>query len=52
MIDVGFSSSFKRAFKKRIKGNASLEKRFWERLETFQDEPFHQTLRLTNYPEE
>lgn len=33
MIEIAFSSSFKRAFKKRISGNAEREKRFWERLE-------------------
>ncbi len=33
MTEVAFSSSFKRAFKRRIKGDAVLETRFWERLE-------------------
>jgi addiction module RelE/StbE family toxin len=45
MIEVAFSSSFKRAFKRRIKGNATLETRFWERLELFQNNPFDQKLR-------
>lgn len=45
MIEVAFSSSFKRAFKRRIKGNVGLETRFWARVETFQNNPFHQTLR-------
>jgi addiction module RelE/StbE family toxin len=45
MTEVAFSSSFKRAFKRRIKGNAVLETRFWDRLETFQNNPFDQTLR-------
>jgi mRNA-degrading endonuclease YafQ of YafQ-DinJ toxin-antitoxin module len=45
MTEVAFSSSFKRAFKRRIKGNAVLEARFWERLETFRTNPFDQSLR-------
>jgi addiction module RelE/StbE family toxin len=45
MIEVAFSSSFKRAFKRRIKGNEGLETRFWARLQTFQNDPFDQTLR-------
>jgi addiction module RelE/StbE family toxin len=44
-IEIGFSSSFKRAFKKRIRGNEKLETRFWERLEYFTQNPFHPTLR-------
>ena len=45
MTEVAFSSSFTRAFKRRIKGNTVLESRFWQRLETFQNNPFDQTLR-------
>jgi addiction module RelE/StbE family toxin len=45
MIEVALSSSFQRAFKRRIKGNAALETRFWERLELFQNNPFDQRLR-------
>jgi proteic killer suppression protein len=33
MVEVSFSSSFKRAFKKRIKGNVDLETRFWQKIE-------------------
>jgi DNA-directed RNA polymerase delta subunit len=33
IVEVSFSASFKRAFKKRIKGNVDLEARFWEKLE-------------------
>jgi hypothetical protein len=32
-IEIAFSSSFKRAFKKEIAGNPSVEARFWEELE-------------------
>jgi len=35
MVEVSFSSSFKRAFKKRIKGNVDLETRFWQKLVLF-----------------
>jgi mRNA-degrading endonuclease YafQ of YafQ-DinJ toxin-antitoxin module len=45
MTEVAFSSSFKRAFKRKIKGDAVLEARFWERLEIFQNNPFDQRLR-------
>jgi addiction module RelE/StbE family toxin len=45
MTEVAFSSSFKRAFKRRIKGNAVLEARFWEKLEIFRNNPFDQRLR-------
>jgi mRNA-degrading endonuclease YafQ of YafQ-DinJ toxin-antitoxin module len=45
MTEVAFSSSFKRAFKRRIKGNALLETRFWEKLEIFRNSPFDQSLR-------
>jgi len=45
MTEVAFSLSFQRAFKRRIKGNAALETRFWERLEIFQNNPFDQKLR-------
>lgn len=38
MIEVAFSSSFKKAFK-RISRNKALEKRFWSRLEVFMEDP-------------
>lgn len=44
-MEVSFSSSFNRAFKKRIKGNADLELRFWDRLERFIEQPFDPSLR-------
>jgi len=49
-VEVSFSSSFKRAFKKRIKGDVELEARFWQKLEQFTQEPFDpslKTLRLS-----
>jgi len=31
-IEIAFSSSFKRAFKKRIASDRNVEARFWERV--------------------
>ena len=45
MIKVSFSSSFQRAFKKRIKSNTKLESRFWAKLEVFTNNPFDPSLR-------
>ncbi|WP_208492246.1 type II toxin-antitoxin system RelE/ParE family toxin [aff. Roholtiella sp. LEGE 12411] len=45
MIEVSFSSSFRRAFKKRIKGNVDLETRFWQKVEQFVIDPFDQSLK-------
>ena len=45
MIQVAFSSSFKRAFKKRIKGRQPLEEKFWKRVEIFIQNPLSPRLR-------
>jgi len=45
MVEVSFSSSFKRAFKKQIKNNGDIEKRFWGKLEQFTSNPFHPNLK-------
>jgi addiction module RelE/StbE family toxin len=45
IVEVGFSSSFKRAFKKRIKGNADLETKFWQKLEQLTVDPFDPSLK-------
>jgi len=45
MIKVAFSSSFKRAFKKKIKRNRALEEIFWKKLEKFMREPFSRELK-------
>jgi mRNA-degrading endonuclease YafQ of YafQ-DinJ toxin-antitoxin module len=45
MVEVSFSSSFRRAFKKRIKGNLDLEARFWQKVEQFTIDPFDQSLK-------
>ena len=44
-MEVAFSSSFKRAFKKLVKGRRSLEETFWTKLEIFVGEPFDQRLK-------
>jgi mRNA-degrading endonuclease YafQ of YafQ-DinJ toxin-antitoxin module len=45
MTEVAFSSSFKRAFKKRVAGNSTLEQKFWKRLEIFTANPYDSRLR-------
>jgi len=45
MIEIAFSTSFKRAFRKRVVGNATTEARFWERVEGFKNDPFDPKLR-------
>lgn len=44
-MQVSFSSTFKRAFKKLIKGQANLEVRFLEKLQQFIEDPFDESLR-------
>jgi len=39
-MEVSFSSSFKRTFQKRIKGNTDLEEKFWQKLEQFTVNPY------------
>lgn len=45
MVEISFSSSFQRVFKKRIKGNAALEAKFWQKVEQFTQDPFDQRLK-------
>jgi len=45
MTEITFSSSFKRAFKKRIEGRKDLEGKFWKRVEIFQSNLFDSRLR-------
>ena len=45
MIEISFSSSFKRAFKKKIKGNKFLENKFFERIEKFINDPYDKSLK-------
>lgn len=45
MIKISFSTSFKRAFKKLIKGNANLKEKFWQKVEIFTNNPFDSSLK-------
>ena len=45
MIKISFDNSFKRAFKKRIKGNQLLEKKFKDKLLLFKNNPFDPSLK-------
>ena len=45
MTRIAFSSSFKRAFRKRMRKDADLEARFWRRIEAFLADPFSPNLR-------
>ncbi|GBF81577.1 hypothetical protein [Aphanothece sacrum] len=40
MLEISFSDSFKRSFKKRIKGNETLERKFRSKLEIFRENPY------------
>ncbi|HFC97381.1 MAG TPA: type II toxin-antitoxin system mRNA interferase toxin, RelE/StbE family [Thermosulfurimonas dismutans] len=44
-MKIGFSSSFKRAFKKKIKSRKDLETKFWQKVEIFMKDPFDRSLR-------
>jgi addiction module RelE/StbE family toxin len=44
MIEIAFSSSFKRAFKKQIKNRPDTEAKFWRMTELFIKDPFDQRL--------
>jgi mRNA-degrading endonuclease YafQ of YafQ-DinJ toxin-antitoxin module len=44
-MKVSFSSSFRRAFKKRVKGKTDLEARFWTKVEVFTADPFEPSLK-------
>ena len=45
MIEVSYSSAFKKSFKKLIKGNNKLETLFFEKLETFINNPYDTRLK-------
>jgi mRNA-degrading endonuclease YafQ of YafQ-DinJ toxin-antitoxin module len=44
MIEIGFSKSFERAFKKRIK-NSIFEELFHEKSELFSENPYHSQIK-------
>ena len=45
MSKIAFSSSFKKAFKKKLKSNPQVEEVFWEKVDIFLSDPFDQRLR-------
>ena len=45
MIEVAFSSSFKRAFEKRIQHDKQIEDRFWHAVDIFIQNPFDRKLK-------
>jgi mRNA-degrading endonuclease YafQ of YafQ-DinJ toxin-antitoxin module len=45
MMEVSFSSSFRPALKKIVKGNSELEVRFWQKVEIFTVDPFDASLK-------
>ncbi len=45
MIEIAFSSSFKRAFKRRIAGDIKYEEQFRTKLELFKNNPFEPKLK-------
>ena len=44
-MEISFSSSFKRAFKKKVKGRQEIEDFFWEAAALFIQDPFHSSLK-------
>lgn len=44
MTEVAFSSSFRRAFKKYIRKNKTLERTFWGKTNAFIHDPFQKSL--------
>ena len=45
MIQISFTSSYERSFKKRIKGNPYLETQYAEKVKIFINDPFYPTLK-------
>jgi len=45
MTEITFSSSFKKAFKKKIKQRKAIEDAFWESAELFVNDPFDAKLK-------
>lgn len=43
-MEISFSSAFKKAYKKRVKGTLS-ESAFWEAVDNFVSDPYHPRLK-------
>ena len=45
MINAIWDEGFKRSYKKRVKVDSNLKKKFWTRMEIFSDDPFANQLK-------
>lgn len=45
MIRAAWDQGFKRSYKKRVRNNSRLKKKFWEKMEIFLENPFFPQLR-------
>ena len=45
MIKAAWDQGFKRSYKKRVKNNSRLKKKFWGKMESFLENPFIPQLR-------
>lgn len=44
-MEIAFSPTFERNFRKRFRGKMHLEEKFWQRLEIFLQDPFDSRLK-------
>ncbi len=45
MINLSYSNHFTKALKKRLIGNKTFEKKFFQKIELFTQNPFHSSLK-------
>jgi len=45
MMEISFSSSFKKTFKKIMQKKPYLEAKFWKKVEIFKNDPFNDTIK-------
>lgn len=45
MIKISYSSTFKKAFKKKVQGKANISERFLKRVQIFIVDPYHPSLK-------
>jgi len=45
MIEIGYSSSFQKSYKKIIKTSPQLEEKFWDKIDIFYINPFDNQLK-------
>jgi len=45
MTEIAFSRSFQKAFKRKVRNEPTLEKRFWERVAIFKENPYDPKLK-------